>query len=209
MGSGRTELARALFGLDPLSSGEVFLRGKKLSLASPKDAMASGIALIPEDRHGQGLVVDHTIRQNLLVPSLGRLRRRGMIDDRTGRRMAESFVESLSIMTPSIEQPVRLLSGGNQQKVVIAKWLATEPQILIMDEPTAGVDVATKGEIVLMIRRFARRGNGVIFISSELPELLALSDRVLVLRRGRVARTIPRAEIHAEEDLHQIVQGVA
>ena len=209
MGSGRSELARALFGLEPIDAGEIVLRGVPVSIRTAGDAMATRIALIPEDRHEQGLVVDHSVKDNFLMPLLRRLSRFGFVDDEEGRRLVDSSVRSLSIHTPSIDHPIRMLSGGNQQKVVIGKWLATEPQILIMDEPTAGVDVGTKGEIVLMIRRFARAGNGVIFISSELPELLAVSDRVLVMRDGRVARELNRTEITGEEYLHEAVQGVS
>jgi len=208
MGSGRSELVRAIFGIDRVEAGEIHVRGRPISTAGPRGAVAAGIALIPEDRREQGLVVDHTIRENLLMPLLGRLSRFGLVDDGEGKRVTDSFIERLSIKARSINQPVRMLSGGNQQKVVIAKWLATEPQILIMDEPTAGVDIGTKGEIVVMIRQFADAGNAVIFISSELPELLAVSDRVLVMRDGRVERELTRGEIHAEEDLHHAVQGV-
>jgi ribose transport system ATP-binding protein len=209
MGSGRTELARAIFGIDGTDSGEILIHGRATSIDSPEGAIAAGIALIPEDRRAQGLILDHTVRRNFLLPLLGRLSRAGFVDDRRGDRIAESFVQRLSIRTPSIDYPIRLLSGGNQQKVVIAKWLATEPQILIMDEPTAGVDIGTKGEIVNMVRAFADAGNGVIIISSELPELLAVSDRVLILRDGRVEREFDRSEIHSEEELHHAVQGVA
>ena len=209
MGSGRTELARAIFGIDGTDAGEILLRGRPIDIGSPQDAIAAGIALIPEDRRAQGLVVDHTVKENFLLPLLGRLSRRGFVDDGAGGRLAESFVSRLSIQLRSIDQPIRLLSGGNQQKVVIAKWLGTRPQILIMDEPTAGVDIGTKGEIVNMIRAFAESGNGVIIISSELPELLAVSDRVLILRDGRVERELGRREIHTEEELHHAVQGAA
>lgn len=209
MGSGRSELARAIFGLERIDAGEVVLRGRAVSIRSPQDAMAAGIGLIPEDRHEQGLVLDHSLRENFLVPLLDRLSRGGLVDDAEGRRLADSCVRSLDIHSRSIDSPVRLLSGGNQQKVVIGKWLATEPQVLIMDEPTAGVDVRTKGDIVLLIRKFAREGNGVLYISSELPELLAVSDRVLVLRAGRVVQELERSEIATEEELHQAVQGMA
>jgi ribose transport system ATP-binding protein len=209
MGSGRTELARALFGIDPIQSGAIVVRGRRLSIRGPEDAIAAGFALIPEDRRAQGLVLDHTVRENLLLPALDRLSRGGFVDDGTGTRLAESLVKKLTIRLRSVSQPVRLLSGGNQQKVVIAKWLATEPQILLMDEPTAGVDIGTKGEIVEMIRAFAEAGNGVIIISSELPELLAVSDRVLVLRDGRVDAELDRRAIHSEEQLHHAVQGVS
>jgi ribose transport system ATP-binding protein len=209
MGSGRTELSRALFGIDPIQSGEMVVRGRRLSIRGPEDAIAAGFALIPEDRRAQGLILDHTVRENLLLPALDRLSRGGFVDDGAGTRLADSLVKKLTIRLRSVNQPVRLLSGGNQQKVVIAKWLATEPQILIMDEPTAGVDIVTKGEIVEMIRAFVEAGNGVIIISSELPELLAVSDRVLILRDGLVDGELDRRAIHSEEQLHHAVQGVS
>ena len=208
MGSGRTELARALFGIDPLQSGDLLLRGEPIQIANPRDAMAHGVALIPEDRRAQGLILDHAVRENFLLPLLSRLSRAGFVDDAEGDRRTDSFVRRLSIKTLSTSQPIGTLSGGNQQKVVIAKWLAIEPRILIMDEPTAGVDIGTKGEIVSMIRAFADQGNGVIIISSELPELLAVSDRVLILRDGQVERTLERRDIHQEEELHHAIQGV-
>jgi len=209
MGSGRSELARALFGIDPIESGEIVVRGRRLDIRGPEDAIAAGFALIPEDRRAQGLILDHSVRENLLLPALDRLSRGGFVDDSGGNRLAESLVKKLAIRLRSVNQPARLLSGGNQQKVVIAKWLATEPRILIMDEPTAGVDIGTKGEIVEMIRAFAEAGNGVIIISSELPELLAVSDRVLILRDGRVDGELERRTIHSEEQLHHAVQGVS
>ena len=208
MGSGRTELARALFGIDPLQSGDLLLRGEPIRIANPRVAIAHGVALIPEDRRVQGLILDHSVRENFLLPLLGRLSRAGFVDDAEGDRRTDSFVTRLSIKTRSTKQPIRTLSGGNQQKVVIAKWLGIEPRILIMDEPTAGVDVGTKGEIVSMIRAFADQGNSVIIISSELPELLAVSDRVLILRDGQVERELDRRDIHQEEELHHAIQGV-
>ena len=208
MGSGRTEIARAMFGIDPLQSGELLLNGKRIRVSNPRDAIDHGVALIPEDRRAQGLILDHTVRENFLLPFLDRLSKAGFVDDSEGDRRTETFVSRLSIKTRSISQPIGTLSGGNQQKVVIAKWLGIEPHILIMDEPTAGVDIGTKGEIVSMIRAFADQGNSVIMISSELPELLAVSDRVLILRDGQVERTLERSDIHQEEDLHHLIQGV-
>ena len=207
MGCGRSELARAIFGIDPIESGEVVVDGQPLGRLTPQRAIAAGIALVPEDRRTEGLVLDHPVRENFLLPIVGRISRAGFIDDAAGQHQAESYVKQLNIVTRSIDQPIGLLSGGNQQKVVIAKWLATKPRILIMDEATAGVDVGTKAEIVEMIRTFADAGNCVIFISSELPELLAVSDRVLILHDGRVKRELDRSEIRHEDDLHHIVQG--
>ncbi len=208
MGSGRTELARALFGIDHLDAGELLLRGEPITIANPRAAIAHGVALIPEDRRVQGLILEHAVRENFLLPLLDRLSRAGFVDDAEGDRRTDSFVTRLSIKTRSTKQPIGTLSGGNQQKVDIAKWLGTEPRILIMDEPTAGVDIGTKGEIVAMIRAFADQGNSVIIISSELPELLAVSDRILVLRDGKVERALDRSEIQQEEDLHHAIQGV-
>ncbi len=208
MGSGRSELVRAIFGIDPVDSGEILVRGRPLALSGPQDAIAAGIALIPEDRREQGLVLDHTVRENILLPLLGRLSRGGFVDDAEGNRLADSFVQRLTIRTRSLNHPIRQLSGGNQQKVVIAKWLGIEPQILIMDEPTAGVDIGTKSEILDMIRDLADAGKGVIVISSEYPELLAVSDRVLVLRDGAVVDDLTRRDIADEESLQLAVQGV-
>jgi len=208
MGSGRTELARCLFGIDRLASGEVLVRGRRVKLANAHSAITAGLALIPEDRRAQGLVLDHSVRDNLLLPLLPRLRRGPLIDERKGRRVADELIDKLQIRLASPTRTVRLLSGGNQQKVVIAKWFATEPTVLIMDEPTAGVDIGTKSEIIAMIRKTADDGLGVIVISSELSELLAISDRVLVLRDGTVERDIFREDISDEETLQLAVQGV-
>ena len=207
MGSGRTELARAIFGIDRVDKGEILIRGERVDIGNPEEAITAGVSLVPEDRRIQGLVLDHSVKNNLLLPLLDRLDRAGIIDDRRGDRMAGSIVEDLRIKTGSIGTTVRLLSGGNQQKVVIGKWLATEPDILIMDEPTAGVDIQAKTEILGVIRALADRGKGIIVISSELVELLAVSDRLLVLRDGHVVREIDRREIRTEEELHRAVQG--
>jgi ribose transport system ATP-binding protein len=208
MGSGRSEIARTLFGVDRATAGEILVDGKAVRIRSPRQAAKAGIALIPEDRRVQGLVLDHSLKDNLLLPLLGELTRGGFIDDSRGTKVADELMQQLAIRGGSPSRPVRLLSGGNQQKVVIAKWLGTKPEILIMDEPTVGVDVGTKAEIIDMIRALADDGKGVIIISSELPELLAVSDRVLVVREGRVVDEIERREIRNEEELHHAVQGV-
>jgi ribose transport system ATP-binding protein len=207
MGSGRTELARVLFGIDPLESGSIRLKGRELKLNGPQDAMAAGIALIPEDRRAQGLVLEHSVRENLTLPLLGRMRRGPLVDDRKGRSLARDLIERFSIKVADPDKPIRRLSGGNQQKVVIAKWLGTEPAVLVMDEPTAGVDIGTKSEILETIRSLADEGMAVIVISSEYPELLAVSDRVVVLREGAVHRQLDRADIPDENHLQLAVQG--
>ncbi|HEV7825289.1 MAG TPA: sugar ABC transporter ATP-binding protein [Mycobacteriales bacterium] len=208
MGSGRTELARCLFGIDRLEAGEVLLRGRPVDVSSPRAAIEAGLALIPEDRRAQGLVLDHSVRDNLLLPLLGRIRRGPLLSDRRGRALAGALLDRFSVKAANPARPVRLLSGGNQQKVVIAKWLGTEPDVLIMDEPTAGVDIGTKSEILDMIRDLADAGKAVVVISSELPELLSVSDRVLVLRDGSVDADLHRRDIPSEEALQLAVQGV-
>ncbi|GAA1646447.1 sugar ABC transporter ATP-binding protein [Kribbella alba] len=208
MGSGRSELARCLFGIDRLDAGEVRIRGRRIELRSPRDAQSAGIALIPEDRREQGLVLEHSVADNLLLPQLATIRRGPLLDRRAARRLSQTLIDRFAIKTTDPDQPVRRLSGGNQQKVVIAKWLGTQPEVLIMDEPTAGVDVGTKAEIVAIIRHLAGTGGAVIVISSEFPELLAVSDRVLVLRDGAVAEQLDRAAIPDEDFLQLSVQGL-
>jgi ribose transport system ATP-binding protein len=208
MGSGRTEIARALFGIDKVDSGEILVRGRRVSIRGVQDAMDAGISLIPEDRRLQGLILDHSVKDNLLLPLLRRLQRGGVMDDRRGEQMVRSLVERLRVKVNSIFEPIWFLSGGNQQKVVIAKWLAAEPEVLIMDEPTAGVDVAAKSEILDIARNLANSGKGVILISSELVELLAVSDRILVLQEGTVKQVLDRRDVGSEEELHHAVQTV-
>ncbi|GAC1359530.1 MAG: hypothetical protein NVS2B12_03330 [Ktedonobacteraceae bacterium] len=206
MGSGRTELARALFGINRITHGKVRVHGRAVTIRKPEDAIAARICLIPEDRRVQGLVLDHSIRDNLLLPLLDKFQHFGFVNDAQGDTLVRSYVNNLRVKTDSIFKPIRMLSGGNQQKVVIAKWLAAEPEILIMDEPTAGVDIGSKVEIVNIIRELADSGKGVIVISSEFPELLAVSDRIIVLQNGTVKRQLDRREIESEQQLQQIVQ---
>jgi ribose transport system ATP-binding protein len=209
MGSGRSELARAVFGIDPVASGEILLRGEPVRIRRPADAIERGIVLVPEDRRAQGLVLSHSVEANLTLPLLRRLAHGGMLDDREGQRIAQRYVERLGIRTRSLGATVRRLSGGNQQKVVLAKWLATEPDVLILDEPTVGVDIGTRSEIVDLVRALADQGKAVIVISSELAEVLALADRILVLREGRVHRSIGRMDVSGEPELHRLVQEAA
>ena len=208
MGSGRTELARCLFGIDKLDSGEVRVRGERVDLSNPRQAIKAGLALIPEDRRAQGLVLDHSVRDNLLLPLLKKIERGPLLDDGAGKTLTTSLIERFAVKVANPGRPVRLLSGGNQQKVVIAKWLGTDPDVLIMDEPTAGVDIGTKTEILTMIRNLAEEGKAVIVISSEYAEMLAVSDRVLILRDGTVQQELARKDIADEESLQHAVQGV-
>ena len=209
MGSGRSELARAIFGIDALTAGEVRLRGERVRIRRPADAIERGIALVPEDRRAQGLVLGHSVRRNLTLSILRRLSRRGTLDDAEAERIANRYVDRLGIRTRSLDTPVRRLSGGNQQKVVLAKWLATQPDVLILDEPTVGVDIATRSEIVELVRRLADDGKAVLVISSELAELLALADRIVVLREGRIDRSVGRSDVADERELHRLVQEAA
>ena len=197
LGSGRSELARVLCGIDPLLSGSICLRGHEITVANPRDAMAKGIALIPEDRVRQGLITQHDIGSNVRLTVLDRICKYGFVDDRRGRTLVDDLIARLRIKATSQDTLVHNLSGGNQQKVVLAKWLATTPDILVLDEPTAGVDIGSKVEIVDLIRTMADAGKGIIFISSELAELLAVSDRILVLSNGRQVREIGREEINS------------
>ena len=208
MGSGRTELARCLFGIDKLDSGEVRVRGERVDLSDPRQAIKAGLALIPEDRRAQGLVLDHSVRDNLLLPLLKKIERGPLLDDGAGKTLTTSLIERFAVKVANPGRPVRLLSGGNQQKVVIPKWLGTDPDVLIMDEPTAGVDIGTKTEILTMIRNLAEEGKAVIVISSEYAEMLAVSDRVLILRDGTVQQELARKDIADEESLQHAVQGV-
>ena len=195
MGSGRSELARAIYGVDRKTGGELLLGGKKIDPKTPSDAIAAGIVLIPESRQQEGLIVDHSVASNLSLPQIGGLTIGPLIDGGREGTLAARLIEQLRVKTRSPNAIVRSLSGGNQQKVVIAKWLATDPDVVILDEPTAGIDIGSKGEIVDLVRAFASSGKAVIVISSEPAELLALSDRILIVANGRLARSIDRTEI--------------
>jgi ribose transport system ATP-binding protein len=197
MGAGRSELARAICGIDKVTAGDVRVREARVRAGSPRAAIGAGIALIPEDRRTQGLILEHSVLSNFNLPTIDRLSRGGFVDERRARSMAEGLVARLRVKLGSINLPVRSLSGGNQQKVVIGKWLAAEPEVLILDEPTAGVDIGSKSEIVEIIRSLADAGRGVIMISSELAELLSVSDRILVMQGGRITRELSRDEINA------------
>ena len=206
MGSGRTEVARALFGIDRITRGTVRLDGQALRLRSPRDAIDAGIVLVPEDRRLQGLVLMHSVESNLLLPLYDDLTKGGLIDDGAGDSIYQRFAQRLRIKTASPRTPARQLSGGNQQKIVIAKWLASDPKLLILDEPSAGVDIPTRNEIGEIIRSLTADGKAVILISSDLTEVLDLADRLIVLREGRVTRELRRDEVHSEPELHRLVQ---
>lgn len=207
MGSGRTELARVLFGIDRKECGDIVVDGQVRNIRSPKDAIKAGIALIPEDRRMQGLVLQHNVRDNMMLPILSKLKRGLFLDHNKASQVSRQFVDKLNIKTDGIFKQVSLLSGGNQQKVVLAKWLANDPKVLILDEPTIGVDIGAKTEIMDMIRALAESGKAILVISSELPELLALSDRVIIMHEGKFKKEMKRREIHTEEELQYAIQG--
>ena len=194
VGSGRSEVARVIFGAEPFDSGEVLLDGQAVRFRSPADAVRAGIAMVPEDRKGLALFIDQPVRSNISAVALPALARLGVVRRRRERALAADQVARLQIRTPGLEAPVRKLSGGNQQKTVLGRWLASHPKLLILDEPTHGVDVGAKAEISSVIRALARNGVAILLISSELPEVLALSDRILVMRAGRIVAAFDRAD---------------
>ncbi|RPI50020.1 MAG: sugar ABC transporter ATP-binding protein [Acidobacteria bacterium] len=198
VGSGRTELAGTIFGLTPADSGELLVRGRTASVASPTDAIRHGIGYVPEDRRQHGVVPEMPVAENVSLASLDQVARRGLIDRASERNQARQYVEQLQIKAASVAQPVESLSGGNQQKVALAKWLATRPSILILDEPTQGVDVGAKAEIHALMQQMASRGLAILMISSELPEILGMSDRVAVMRNGTIAGVMAREEATQE-----------
>jgi rhamnose transport system ATP-binding protein len=202
VGSGRTEVARSIFGIDRLDSGELWISGRRFRPRSPRAALRRGLAYLPEDRLQQGLVQPMSISANTSMAVLPRLTPAGILQPWRERRLARRFMEQLRIRATSPAQIVRRLSGGNQQKVVLAKWLAAEPRILILDEPTHGVDVGTKADVHRAISHLAAQGLTILMISSELPEILGMGDRVLVMREGRLVAEFPRADATQERIIH-------
>jgi ribose transport system ATP-binding protein len=208
MGSGRTETMRALFGIDLATGGDIYIKGKKTVIKSPKDAILNGIAFIPEDRRVQGLILDHQVMDNIILPSLSKITNKAFfVNDRQGKRISEEWVKKLSIKTDSVYKIARLLSGGNQQKIVFAKWLANSPEIIMLDEPTIGIDIRAKVEIMDMVRELANEGKSILLVSSEMAELLAISDRILVFHDGKAVKQFMREEIKSEEELQHAIQG--
>ena len=206
-GAGRTELARAIFGSEPLN-GRLFLDGKPISIRSPEDAIANRIAYLTEDRKDDGLFLDMTIRENCAAPSLREFGRLGWMNEKAVTTFAEEFCERFNIVTPSPWQTVGLLSGGNQQKVLLSMWIGIRPLLLIADEPTRGVDVGAKSEIYHLLRKLASEGVAIILISSDLQEILGMSDRILVMRSGRLAGEFAGAEA-TEEQVIKCATGVS
>ena len=186
MGAGRTELARLIFGADPKTGGELYLNQQKLSIANPGDAIAAGIGYVPEDRKDQGLFLDMSAQHNMTINVLNQGATLGLISLKALKQIATKAIETLRIQLASPTIPARDLSGGNQQNLLLARWLAIKPQVLILDEPTRGVDIGAKREIYRIISDLAAQGVAILMISSELPEVIGMSDRVLVMREGNI-----------------------
>jgi rhamnose transport system ATP-binding protein len=208
VGAGRSEIARAVFGVDKPDAGEVTVRGKRVRRGAPGAAMAAGIGFVPEDRRQQGLVLAASIERNAALASLGRLSHFGFLRRSDERSLARDWAVRLRLKFARLSDPVGVLSGGNQQKVVLAKWLSRQPEVLIVDEPTRGIDVGTKAEVHRLLSELAARGVAILMISSELPEVLGMADRVLVVREGRVVDEFSRADAR-EENIVLAATGVA
>jgi len=194
VGSGRTELARAIIGADRINKGEIFFNNNRVKIKSPKEAIKLGICLVPEDRKLQGLFLKKSIKENISLPNLKKLKRLFFLDYNKIKKYSENLTKKLNIKPPNINQKVVYLSGGNQQKVVLAKWFGINSKIIIFDEPTRGVDVGAKEEIRNLIRELTKKGKGVIVISSELSEILNISDRIIVMHEGKITTVLPRIE---------------
>lgn len=201
VGAGRTEFARVLFGITPAEGGQIFLRGKPVKINKPADAVRLGIAHVPEDRRRHGVILDLPVSANTTLAILRKIASAGWLHFKKERRIARSFVDRFGIKAPSIASPVGNLSGGNQQKVALARWLATEPRVIILDEPTQGVDVGAKAEIHKLMGELAAKGMAILMISSELPEVLGMSDRIAVMHGGRIVRVLDRADATQEKVL--------
>lgn len=209
VGAGRTELAMVLFGLTPADSGEVLVRGRPVTIDSPSRAVALGIGYVPEDRRRHGVILEMAMSANTTLATLRAVSRFGFLDFRSERAMAERFVDQLGIKTSSLDAPAGNLSGGNQQKVALARWLATAPGVLILDEPTQGVDVGAKAEIHRLMSELAGGGLAILMISSELPEVLGMSDRIAVMHAGAIVGFLDRSEATQEAIMERALGRVA
>jgi len=206
VGAGRSEVAQAIFGVDPALEGTLFLERKPLGIPSPRNAISNGIYLVSEDRRQTGLVLEMTVRENITLPSLSGYARAGLVDRAAERRVAVEMCDRLNIKAPSVESSVANLSGGNQQKVVLAKWLSLNPKVLIFDEPTRGIDVGAKAEIYQLMRRLASSGVAIIMISSDMEEVLGESHRVAVMHEGAITGILERDQC-SEEAIMRLVIG--
>jgi ABC-type sugar transport system ATPase subunit len=206
IGAGRTEVARMIFGVDPKKSGQVFVNNIEQAIKAPMDAVKAGIGMVPEDRKLQGLVLGMDVEENITLAVLDRISRfLGLVRPDLERKLGSEYRQRLDIQTPSLTQIVRNLSGGNQQKVVIAKWLSMNSKILILDEPTRGIDIGAKAEVHALITRLATQGVGILMISSELPEIIGMSDRALVMCDGRITGEFTREELHRPDAQEAVI----
>ncbi len=206
VGAGRTELLETLFGVTPAESGEIKIGGEPVQILFPRDAINHGVGLVPEDRKQQGLIIEMAVADNLSLASLARDQKRGMLNFSAEREIAEEMTDRMRIKTPSSRQVVRYLSGGNQQKVVLGKWLAMKPRVLLLDEPTRGIDIGAKQEIYGLMEELAAQGVAILFVSSEMEEILGMSDRALVMHEGCLAGEVSRSEL-SEEAIMQLATG--
>ena len=206
IGSGRTEILQTIFGLLPIHQGKIELDGEPLAAHRPADAIRRGVALVPEDRHLQGLVLDHSIERNLTLPHLPQFSRGGWLRAKAAAQQARMAMQQLSVKAPDASTHVKFLSGGNQQKVVFAKWNHPRPKVLLLDEPTVGVDVGAREEIYGVVHDAARAGTAVVVVSSDLDELLRLCDRISIVVDGSIERTVERGQIRHAEELHHLIQ---
>lgn len=207
VGAGRTEIARSLIGLDPKDCGEVYINGNKVEIKSINDSIRNGIAMVPEDRRRFGLILLRDIKENTSIVALKHLFKKSIIPLKKEKKIVDDMMKRLAIKAPSSATETRTLSGGNQQKVVIAKWMSVAPNILIMDEPTRGIDVGTKYEIYKMMNDMTDQGMAIIMINSDMEELLGMSDRVIIIRQGRVAGELTRKEANPESIMSMAVGG--
>lgn len=207
MGAGRTELAKAIFGAEPPDQGSIWMDGKPVRIRKPIDAIRAGIALVTEDRKEEGLLLEQSIRDNLSLPNMKKLSSSAFINPRKEKELADSTIKKLGVKTSNAEKAVGSLSGGNQQKVVIGKWLANHPQVLILDEPTRGVDIGAKKEIYDLMNQLASQGVAILMISSELPEVLGMSDRILVMHEGRISGELTREQANQENIMRYATGG--
>lgn len=198
VGAGRTEIARAVTGIDYIDGGTIYIEGKKVKINSPKDALRAGIAYLSEDRKQEGLVLGSSVKWNLSMANMKKILSMGLISEKRDEKIADEQIQAMQIKTPTKEQYVMNLSGGNQQKIVIGKWLNTNAKIFIFDEPTRGIDVGAKYEIYLLMNQLVKEGKSIIMISSEMPEVLEMSDRVLVVNQGRIKAVLDGAEMNAQ-----------
>jgi len=202
VGSGRTELARAIFGVDKIDSGGAYLRGDSTPINGIQDAIKKKIALMPEDRKAQGIIPELPVGMNISLVGIDKIVKNSFLNSRSERKDTEEFIKKLRIQTPKWDQLIKYLSGGNQQKCVLAKWLYVDSDLVIFDEPTRGIDVGAKQEIYKLLRDLAKQGKGIIMISSELPEVLGISHRILVMHDGKITGEVDPEKTNQEEIMH-------